>query len=142
MKKYNEMIVEFMKVKAEKLNEIEKGLGELYFTKEDEEDIMSWRNFEAEGVWEELKENVIVNRNVGLEGEVCPFCIKNEFDGRFNCDGCTYAERHGECLSGGDNYSYIIRSVASKGVELTEVLSDGFYIGLIESIEERYNENS
>ncbi len=133
-----ELLVLLMREKAERLASINPSLGNLFFRKEDEEELLALPSETARRI---LDEFYAYNLEVsGFTTHTCPFCllqfISNEeaSDMRDYCSECSYGARHGICLDDESDLSIIQRALSLEELSSLDVLSRDFYIALRKKI--------
>jgi hypothetical protein len=142
---YNKKLIDFMQAKADFLTKLAKYEidPELYFNSEDAEDIMEWEDLKTKITWNYICDSAI--EEGGLGSRTCPFCIYMALKNYFfpiACDLCTYASRHGKCMSENEEntYSQLIR--ISTDIDIGIFFDKYFYKKVIDKIEEKYNGKS
>ena len=136
----NEKLVLFMKKKSEKLDEIKNGLGQRYFNKKDEDNIMAWDVEKAARVWNEIKSVIFTYGDVcGLIEDTCPFCLYTFFYLDDDCRKCTYGKLHGICDADkfDTDYYHIINVMYNKQLYDNHLYTNEYYRKNINYIENK-----
>ncbi|HMB20122.1 MAG TPA: hypothetical protein VKQ10_03570 [Spirochaetota bacterium] len=152
MKSYNDIIIQFMKSKADRMEKELSIPGTWYFNEGDHKEILSWNNEEALRVWKKIKENIQKHDCSGLRYELCPFCHKNGYEhkGCYKalknpiCMKCGYGSRHGLCISdeeGESEYRKILQSFDDTRMSMYKFFSNDYYKHLVKKLELSLNEN-
>jgi hypothetical protein len=147
MKPYNNALALFMERKAESMNRELAIPGEMYFTPEDRDEIMTWDENEAKEIWIKIKENTESHHCAGLRYELCPFCHKNGYKHHDcgvtiknqSCEVCGYGYRHGMCTdqkSGLSQYRKILKIFENERVDIYRFFTSGFYQQITREIED------
>jgi len=129
----SEKLVAFMEgKKAEIAEAIGDKFGELYFNKQDKENLLSLSEEKAEGIYEKIERRINTLSAEGLPTGLCPFCcITDDI-----CSMCMYKDIHKKCDIGESDYKKVYNELERKGFFVCEVFSNKFYRKLIAKIEE------
>lgn len=97
-------IIKFMRWKADIVCSPAKVSKDLYFTKEDEDDIRELNDGEVKMILVNLEEALdnYSYKNGFNAGDLCPFCILF-INLDEDCTSCSYGDRHGICNRGAGN---------------------------------------
>lgn len=136
---YNELLILLMKEKSERIEDIIKLPGSIYFNEGDREEIKSWSEEESKSIWNNIKKRVHTTAPAGLRKEVCPFCHKCgliQYKKPF-CGECGYGRRHGICGKEDkpSDFLTIIEAFNDMGVVCGRFFNSDYYEGLIENLE-------
>ncbi len=139
MKRFNRALVQFMTIKAIRLNEVINVPEQLYFTDEDRDEILSWDRIRARHTWRRLKTNVYRRKASGINPAICTFCVYHNFRQfkRIACKSCDYGARHGLCGSKSkpNDYATIMRAFGYAEENPLRFFTDSYYRRLIHLIE-------
>lgn len=108
----NEIICWIMWAKQYGLEEA--GITIPYFTKEDEEAILSWSPADASLV---LRDILNCRKDI-IDSDTCPFCHKDALECSLNCsisdmcENCSYAKRHKQCHNKNSTYKKILEKIS------------------------------
>jgi len=130
---FAEMLVAFMEgKKAEIVKTIGDKFGELYFNKQDKENLLSLSEEKAEDIYEKIERRIGALTAEGLPADLCPFCyIADDI-----CSTCIYGGIHEKCDSAESSYRSVYNELGRKGFFVCDVFSNKFYRNLIAKIEE------
>ncbi len=121
---------------------------EWHYINADLEEIYSWDEDTARGVWKKIEKRVLQNNCSGLNFRICPFCTKNNYDHKKSnkkqvnpsCRSCGYGQRHGVCTetnSRKSEFQKILNTFKIDRVDICRTLSNSFYRNVIEELSER-----
>jgi len=129
-----EKLVILMQAKKDKIAKvIGVEFGEMYFNKEDAEELLGLPEEKAEYIYARIKADIADIRVRGLVGSLCPFC----YIVKHSCRICKYATRHGGCKVKPSDYVELINQFIERRLAVSDVLSNKFYKDLIKEIEKQ-----
>jgi hypothetical protein len=84
-------------------------LHESYFSEDDINDILQWKEEDAQRVWNMIVENTEDFIMDVFGTDFCPFCIYTEGMDDDSCSNCSYGKRHGECDNDNSDWKNYIK---------------------------------
>lgn len=129
-KLYQKRIIAFMWEKDRKLKEL--GVKANYMCKEIEKDILKWEDKDAEKVYNEIKESIIIWLDSGMSGNLCPYCVSTEF----YCNICFYKKINKRCdIESNNTFEVICNEIDNLGEDYRMYPDSKFYKQTIKKIE-------
>jgi len=137
---FAEKLVAFMEGKKKEIAEaIGDKFSEMYFNKEDAEELLGLPEDEAKLIYVHIKRAINKFGDKGLCTTLCPFCYIVCHIARYNCHICKYGERHKVCNAKGEDSDYekVVDEFETAGLSIHKIFSNTFYRVLIAVIEEK-----
>ncbi len=125
---YQQILIDFMQAKSDKLEPAKDKRRKSYFTEADAEALRKWSDKKAEKVFFRIRD-YLRRSGHGLGQFSCPFCIIHL--NTYQCGICKYGKNHKICNSDGSTFEYFIQK------RRDEVLNVTFYIDQLKSMNKK-----